>query len=180
METGFERVLVDAYKAEMVAYIGAHPEAMEEAIGLAVTDRQPYAWRSAWLLESCMQDNDSRVRTAVDNLLAALPTKADGHQRELIKILSRMDLRDDQEGTFFNLVVGLWEDVHKKPAVRCVALKFILKMVEKYPDLRGGGGGESDDSIPILETAVIGRAPVGLQADGAGISGLMVGGEDLT
>lgn len=43
-----------------------------------------------------MQDDDVRVREHVDALLEALPDWADGHQRELPKVLQRMALTDEQ------------------------------------------------------------------------------------
>ena len=36
----------------MIAYMETHPEAYEEAVQLAISDKQPYAWRAAWLLWS--------------------------------------------------------------------------------------------------------------------------------
>ena len=136
MPTAYESVLIECYKEEMVAYLNDHPEDFGEAIRLAVADSQPYAWRSAWLLWSCMDDDDPRIRASIDELLRVAPSKSDGHQRELIKILLRMNLSDEQEGRLFNLAVGVWEDVGKKPSVRFTAFKFIHRMGIKYPDLQ--------------------------------------------
>lgn len=129
--------MLEGYKEDMMAFMDAHPAALAEAIMLAPTDRQPYAWRAAWLINTRMEDNDARVRPAIDGLLAALPERADGHQREILRILTRMDLNDEQEGTLFNHTVAFWEDVRKKPALRWFAIRFILQMLAKYPDLEG-------------------------------------------
>jgi hypothetical protein len=36
----------------LISYLSAHPEYFEEAITLAISDKQPYSWRAAWLLWS--------------------------------------------------------------------------------------------------------------------------------
>ncbi|MBR9976147.1 MAG: hypothetical protein KFF77_11245 [Bacteroidetes bacterium] len=67
-----------------------------------VSDAQPYAWRAAWLLSDCMETNDRRLRGRRDAFIAAIPDKADGHQRELLKILLRMDLGERHESRLFD------------------------------------------------------------------------------
>lgn len=135
METNLEHILVNTYKAEMISYMKAHPEDFEEAIHLAISDKQPYSWRAAWLLWSCMEDNDTRIQGYIDNIIKALPTKNDDHQRELIKILRQMELNEEQESSLFDVCVSVWEKVNKKPSVRFNAFRFIVKMAKKYPDL---------------------------------------------
>ena len=62
METALENILTSSYKAEMISYINTHPNDFEEAIELAVSNKQPYSWRAAWLLWSCMEKNDPRIQ----------------------------------------------------------------------------------------------------------------------
>lgn len=135
METPFENVLVTAYKEEMVAYLHDHPKDFPEAIDLAVGDRPRYSWRSAWLLWSCMEPNDPRVRGSVDRLIAAMPGKPDGHWRELMKIVSHMELNDEQEGRLFEMAIKRWQHVDAQPSVRWMAFRFLADCVAKYPEL---------------------------------------------
>ena len=74
----------------MIAYMETHPEAYEEAVQLAISDKQPYAWRAAWLLWSCLEENDRRVQKHVKEIVKSVKSKNDGHQRELLKILLLM------------------------------------------------------------------------------------------
>jgi len=46
-----------------------------------------------------------------------------------------MELNEDYEGYLFNLCLNVWEQIDKAPAVRVNALKFIVKIAKKYPDL---------------------------------------------
>jgi len=135
METKLEYVLTHAHKAEMVSFIRAHPEYYEEAIDLTVADKQPYSWRAAWLLWSCIEKNDPRVQGHIQRILDNIRNKSDGHQRELIKILLEMHLDEEQEGYLYDLCVSLWKETEKKPSVRFTAFNCIQKIARKYPDL---------------------------------------------
>jgi len=135
METELEYILTHSYKAEMISYIKSHPENFEEAIKLAISDKQPYSWRAAWLLWSCMDKNDQRVHKYIDKIIDALPTKDDDQLRELLIILQRMELSDDQEGKLFDLCINTWEKIGKQPSLRFNAFKLIVKIAKRHPDL---------------------------------------------
>ncbi len=135
MENALENILSTYYKNEMLLFMDSHPEYFDNAIELAISDKQPYAWRAAWLLSSCMKENDERIQANIDKIINSLVSKEDGHQRELIKILLRMELKDEHEGYLFDICVTLWEKINKKPSVRYIAFKFIVKTAKKYPEL---------------------------------------------
>jgi hypothetical protein len=135
MVSDVENVLIRFYKSEMIAWMQEHPEAFEEAVRLAVSDKQPYAWRAAWLLHSCLQVNDKRMQPHVGTIIKAIGGKKDGHQRELIKILLQMQLKKGQEGILFSRCADLWEDINKNPSVRITALRFMIKTAKKHPEL---------------------------------------------
>jgi hypothetical protein len=119
----------------MISFMNSHPEFFGEAIELAVSDKQPYSWRAAWLLWSCMEENDKRIQKYIKNIISTLKTKNDGHQRELLKILSQMELKKKDEGIIFNICINVWEQINKNPSVRLTALKLVIKIAKKYPDL---------------------------------------------
>lgn len=127
--------LISSYKDEMISFMGNHPEFFEEAIELAISDKQPYSWRAAWLLWSCMEENDVRIRKYLKRIVDALKNKDDSHQRELLKILLRMELTDEYESILFDYCMDIWEQINKPPAVRVNALKFIIKIAKKHPEL---------------------------------------------
>jgi len=137
METKLEHILTNSYKAEMISFLRSHPEYFEEAIRLAVSDKQPYSWRAAWLLWSCMDNNDPRVQKYIKKIIDTLPATNDGQQRELLMILQRMELTERYEGKLFDICLTIWEKTGKKPSVRYNAFKVILKIVKKHPDLSG-------------------------------------------
>ncbi len=124
-----------SHKEEMISFMHAHPEYFEEAITLAIQDKQPYSWRAAWLLWSCIVKDDPRVQKYIHKILENIGNKSDGHQRELIKILLEMNLNEEQEGLLYDICVTLWKQVDKKPSVRFTAFRFIVKTAHKHPDL---------------------------------------------
>lgn len=135
METPLEAVLMNSYKEGMLKFVEENPETFQELIQLSLSDKQPLAWRAAWLLGNLMEDNDSRLFDKIHEIIKSIPAKKDGHQRDLLRILHRMDLEDEQEGLYFDACVSLWEQLGKIPSVRFTALSGIIKTVKKYPEL---------------------------------------------
>jgi hypothetical protein len=135
MEKNLEYVLMHCYKTEMIAYLHAHPEDFEEALILAIGNKQPWSWRAAWLLWSCMKKDDPRIRGYIPAIIDALPAKADGHRRELLKILQEMELNDEQQGVLFNICADVWEKIAQSPSVRYQAFRFMVTMARQYPEL---------------------------------------------
>jgi hypothetical protein len=135
METALEWVLTNSYKAGMISYLSSHPEDFEEAIKLALADKQPYSWRAAWLLWSCIERNDERIQGHVKSIIETISDKNDDQQRELLIILQQMEISEELEGLLFNHCVTVWEKVNKKPSFRLNAFKLIVKIAQKHPDL---------------------------------------------
>ncbi len=108
---------------------------VQEAVLLAVSDKQPYAWRAAWLLWSVIEESDPRVQSHVQNIIDSLGSKNDDHQRELLKILLMMELSNEQEGFLFDFCISIWEQIQKKPSVRFTAFNMILRLAKKHPEL---------------------------------------------
>jgi len=128
METALEQILTNSYKAGMISYLAAHPEDFDELIKLAISDKRRYSWRAAWLLWSCMEKNDRRIKRYVKNIIETIPGKADNQQRELLIVLQQMDINEEFEGLLFNHCVTIWEKITKKPSVRCNAFKMIVRL----------------------------------------------------
>ncbi len=135
MESILENKLMTSYKDELISFLKANPEFFDEAIQLAISDKQPYSWRAAFLLWGCMDENDRRVRKHISAIVNSINGKKDGHQRELLKILSKMKIDEKYEARLFDLSLNLWENINKKPSIRVTALKFIIKIAQKHPEL---------------------------------------------
>lgn len=112
-------------------------EVHSSAIKLSLQNKQPESWRATWILANCTLKNDVRIVPFIDNYIKAIHNKKDGHQREILKILFKMKLNDEQEGRLFDISMNLWENINKAPAARYLAFKHIYKTYEKYPELKG-------------------------------------------
>ncbi len=102
MKTAFEKILINSHRAEIDSYVVKHPECFDEVIKLAIADKQPYSWRAASLLWTCMDKNDKRIRKYVEDMVHVLPSRKDNQKRELLKILEQMEIKEKFEGVLFN------------------------------------------------------------------------------
>jgi len=132
-----EAILLDRKykKKEVLAYLEEHPKAFEDLLELCLTDTAPQCWRAAWLMRSKMAANDPRVQPYIDKILAVINHKKEGHQRELMKVLERMQLNEEQEGRLFDFCMNTWERINLKPSVRITAFKLIAQVAKRYPTL---------------------------------------------
>lgn len=135
METKLEQILMTVYKEQMIVFMHDHPECFDEAVQLALGDKQPYSWRAAWLICSCIEENDLRITPYIDSIIESARIKKGGHKRELVKILLFMDLNDDQEGYLFDICVDTWENIRQQPSIRYMAFRFIMKTCKKHKEL---------------------------------------------
>ena len=124
-------------KTAKVKWIADRPKEYPNLIATALSNTQPMGWRAAWLLRDTMAKADKRVIPYTDKILAVLPALPEGHQRELLKCVEVLPLDDEQEGQLFDLCVGIWERIGKQPSIRSVALKLLVQIAKKYPELVG-------------------------------------------
>lgn len=136
MPSPFEEILTSTTKEGMVVYIKKHPNCFDEAIQLILSDKSPYCWRAAWVLNSYIKKNDPRVIPHIQKIIDCFPEKEDGHQRELIRLLMRMNLDEDQEGYLFEHCVNIWEQIGKQSSIRYFAMLYITETIKKYPELK--------------------------------------------
>ncbi len=135
IETKLEHLLTSSHKAEMIDYMESHPGDFTELIKFAIADKQPYYWRAAWLLWSCMDKNDKRVRKYLKKKIDILPERKDNQQRELLMSLQRMELNNEFEGQLFDVCTKIWEQTGKNPSLRYNALKILVSISKINPEL---------------------------------------------
>ncbi|WP_258098160.1 hypothetical protein [Marinoscillum pacificum] len=120
----------------LIEYLDQHPEEYEEAVRIAQTSHLPQCWRACWVLFHITSKDDERLKPHLSELIMSIKGKTGGHQRELIKLISKMSLDEDQEGMMFDRCMTIWESVKMIPSVRMMAFKFLMKVVNKYPELK--------------------------------------------
>lgn len=130
-----ERVLIESRKEGMVAYVNSTPATFVELVELSLSDKLPFAWRAAFILTTVMKKNDKRISNRTDEMINAIDGKPDGHQRELLKILLKLEFIEEQESLLIDKCIDIWKDIEAKPALRFYALRMLMNITEKYPEL---------------------------------------------
>lgn len=133
-ESNLEYKLMNSYKDDLISYVNAHQDDFPELIKLAITDKKNYSWRAAWLLWSCMSNNDKRIGRYINEIIDVLPERQDNQQRELLIVLQRMEIDTDNEGRLFDICSKIWRNVSKNPSLRFHAFKTMIAISKKYPD----------------------------------------------
>ena len=136
MQGELEKVLLRFKKEDMIEYLLSHKELYEYAIELAISDKKTYSWRAAWLLWSCLEQDNKLLYDAQYRIIIAIPSKKDGHQRELLKLLSLIQIEDDYLGLLFDTCLAIWKDISKSPSTRYTAFRMMIQISKKYPDLQ--------------------------------------------
>jgi hypothetical protein len=122
-------------KDPIVSLLRENSAVFEEAIQLALQSDERTAWRAAWVLFHAMEDHDRRLQPHLPVFISVLQGKRDGHQRELLKIIERLKIKEDQEGELFDICMGIWENPGKSPSARITAFRTMFGMAKKYPEL---------------------------------------------
>ena len=123
-------------KKYLISHLAENPVQFNEALIIALSDEQPQAWRAAWVLNHCIKFNDSRIKKNAAKIIKRIKTKEDGHKRELLKLLEKIELNESQEGYLFDICMTIWESIEKSPSVRITAFRILMSIVKKYPELK--------------------------------------------
>lgn len=136
MTESLHNILTNRFqKKRMVAFLNENPNLFDETIAIALGNAKPQAWRATWLIGQYVEQNDKRIKPHINSILKVILGKEDGHQRELLKVLLKMELTEKQEGILFDKSITIWEDINKSSSVRSIAFLILSNIVKKYPEL---------------------------------------------
>jgi len=132
--------------SDFVQFLEQKPSHFHNMIGLALTDCPNYSWRAAWLIARTVEFNDFRVKPYRLKIIRSLQGKSSGHQRELLKLIVQSQLTQHQEGCLFDVCVSIWENQSKKAGTRYFAFQYIVKILQKHPELIAESNALFDES----------------------------------
>lgn len=127
--------LKGGYKVDMIAHMEQHPEDLPLLISCAFVNETNSAWRACWLLWHCTEENDALLKPQLPKMVELLPMAEESHQRELLRILLKMEIDEKQEGLLFHHCVDLWIKREAIPSLRHNALVLILRIAKKHREL---------------------------------------------
>lgn len=119
----------------MIEFMKSHPEYFPELIAYSLSDNEKYAWRASWLLWSCIEPNDKRLRKYVNKIVECLPTKKDNQQRELLILLQKMDIESSLDAQLIDICIRIWKKKQKSASLRYNAFKLLIQIARNYPEL---------------------------------------------
>lgn len=122
-------------KKEVVDLLQDSPDPIKILLDYTLSDRKNM-WRAAWVAASLIGKNDGRYSAYVPKLIKRLSTAKGGFQREILQVLRRLKIDDDQQGYLFDACCGIWENLSNQSSVRITAFKFMIDVVNKYPELK--------------------------------------------
>lgn len=134
-ETALEHLIDNSHKKELVPYLNKQPAYFNELIRLALSNKPHYSWRAAWVLWSCVEKNDKRIRKHVGKIIKTIPKRQDSQQRELIILLEKMELGSANEGLLYDICSEIWKQPSKNPSLRSHALKTMYRIAKHHPEL---------------------------------------------
>ena len=102
------------------------------------------SWIHAWQINHVKKTELIKIQKQVDKIISAIDGKNDGHQRELLKVLLKLNLTDDQLSLLWDICLRIWLDIQKQSSVRISAYKILVNTAKKYKPL-------SDELIRLTE-----------------------------
>ena len=125
----------DIESKEVKAILNSNQSNFNNMVALAINNEKDYSWRAAWLLSGILSNDDERLSPFILKIIKSIPGKKSGHQRELLKIVSKFKLSQKQEGYLLDICINLWKDINLKSGTRYYAMLLILKLSQRYPDI---------------------------------------------
>lgn len=105
---------------------------------ICLSDHHAYNWRAAWILNG-LSDQDLRNLFPECSVLIQRLTwdsPRDGYYREVFKLISRLPLKEEEEGELYEAALKIWENLKFAPAVRAQALYTLARIAQLYPELK--------------------------------------------
>jgi len=139
MHTGFKYWLGNEtfHKEISLSKLSEHSDAVDEAFSIALSGKQPEAWRAAWLLGHYFNNEDERLTDRLDSLIQLIPSaQPDGYQRELLKLIAKCSLNEAGAGVLADVCFSIWEQNRKQSSVRSEAFKTLIRISEWYPEMK--------------------------------------------
>jgi hypothetical protein len=108
-----------------------------ELLWLALHEKDPLAWRAAWLLDGSDEKKPGMARKHIPGIVKALPgLQSVGTIRSLLRMLTRYPIPEDQQGLLIDLCFSYLVSELYPVAVKAHAMQVIYNHVLIYPELK--------------------------------------------
>lgn len=105
---------------------------------LALHEKDPLSWRASWILDGADEKKPGMARKFVSRIVLALPEmESKGSLRSLLRLLTRYDIPEDEQGLLIDLCFSYLVSELYPVAVKAHAMQIIYQHVLIYPELKG-------------------------------------------
>jgi hypothetical protein len=117
--------------------VGDSEEKFRILLDLALYEKDPVAWRAAWILDGSDEQNPGLASNSTGKIIRRLPeTKSTGSVRSLLRLLCRYPIDEEDQGTLIDLCFGYMASELYPVAVKVHAMQIIYNHVLIYPELK--------------------------------------------
>jgi hypothetical protein len=126
---------------------------------LALHEKDPLAWRAAWVLDGSDEKKPGLARKHVSGIVKTLPeVKSIGTLRSLLRLLTRHAIPEEEQGLLIDLCFSYLVSELYPVAVKVHAMQVIYNHVLLYPELK-------NELITVIEDQAMNNS-IGFKARG--------------
>ena len=108
---------------------------LENLISKAISNKKQN-WRYAWELNQLSKEKISLINWNIELIIDSLDCKKDGHQRELLKLLLKLKIKNNLTTKLWDCCLKIWLNINKQSSVRIKAFEHLVNISIEYPDLK--------------------------------------------
>jgi len=122
----------------LINEIGNSGKKFRSLLDLALTEKDPLAWRAAWILDGVDEKHPGLAAVQIAEIIRKLPgLKSKGTLRSLLRLLCRYEIPEEAQGLLIDLCFGYLVSELYPVAVKVHAMQIIFNHVLLYPELKG-------------------------------------------
>jgi hypothetical protein len=126
-----------AEKELYVREAGDSEERFQSLLELALCDKDPVAWRAAWIADGSDEQHPGLASGSISRIVRRLSEiDSAGTLRSLLRMLSRYDIGEKDQGMLIDLCFGYMVSGLYPVAVKVHAMQIIYNHVLIYPELK--------------------------------------------
>lgn len=126
-----------AEKEIYIKEVGGSPEHFNTLLDLALNEKDPLAWRAAWILDGSDEQHPGLASGSVRRITRELPrVQSTGTLRSLLRLLCRYNIQEEDQGMLIDLCFKYMTSELYPVAVKVHAMQIIYRHVLIYPELK--------------------------------------------
>ena len=139
--------------------VQSSPEKFKSLLDIALREKDPLAWRAAWVLDGSDEKSPGLARDYISDIVCKLPDlKSNGSIRSLLRMLCRYEIHEDDQGILIDLCFKYLVSELYPVAVKVHAMQIVYHHVLIYPELK-------DELVTVIQDQV-GNNTVGFKSRG--------------